>query len=178
MRTASIALTEDQPPEAVFAALVHAAYDLARFDGFTQVPLRPGPRSPVQRELGPEVEALVREYHRTPWHDWTVAEDHVRNVDEYPEIIRRVLVLRIANELEDHLDLQRPPRHRLQGPHPRPGSTLVRLARALMPVLADELEEAFAEHVDVPVPAASHGPTHGCMRCRDATNRCAPGPSD
>ena len=106
VRTASIALTEDQPPEAVFAALVHAAYDLARFDGFTQVPLRPGPRSPVQRELGPEVEAPFGS--TTARHGMTGGPSPRITCGTSTSTLRSSVGCScsgIANELEDHLDL-------------------------------------------------------------------------
>jgi nucleoside-diphosphate-sugar epimerase len=158
VRTASIVLAEGQAPDLVVVALVHAAYERHRYDGTSRD--RPGRRlrAQLQREIGATDEALVWRYHLLDRSDWGGRPDAYRHLlDEQPDVMRPVLVLRVANELEDHLDLGRahrdaPYRDRVA----EFGPAMVELARVLdLPVLADELEVAYAEHLDHDVPPAA-----------------------
>jgi hypothetical protein len=154
VRTASIVLQEHQPLPVVQAMLLHAAYSLRRRAGSAGE--RGSQRAQLRRAAGPEVEALVFAYDQLPWNSATRLERHVERFGGYDQTTRWVVLMRLANELEDHLDRSAAyastdfARRRLQG---RDGC--LALARAAgSPTLVSELAEAFDGQLDPPLPAA------------------------
>ncbi len=132
--TASIAATFEMAPDAVLAALLHAAYQQGRW------PRGEDRRAAVIAAAGPAVEALVDAYTRLPW---------PARLEEAPPV---VLLLRLANELEDHLDgamafAQKPPV--VAGSEE--AKSFIAMAVALgKPALGAALETAFADMPEVP----------------------------
>jgi (p)ppGpp synthase/HD superfamily hydrolase len=104
IRTASIALAESQPPAVVSAALLHAAYLLHAFDGSRRVRRRKRHRGEMKQAVGAEVEELIWEYNRLPWYRVEALQTHLAEHAHYPDAKRRLLLLRLANELEDRMD--------------------------------------------------------------------------
>ena len=102
VRTASIVLAESQPLPVVHAALLHAAYSLRRRVGAGNA--HDSRRAWLQEAAGPEVEQLVFAYDQLPWNSSAQLKRHVEGFARYDETTRRVVLLRLANELEDHLD--------------------------------------------------------------------------
>ena len=98
-------------------------------------------RAEVRAAAGPEVEALVLRYTQLPW----TAEA----LRAGPELDRRVLVMRLANELEDLVDLA--------GAYSRKtsiGAAAVALATALeLPALAEALARAARDGETARLPA-------------------------
>ena len=60
-------------------------------------------RERVRQAVGPEVEELIARYTRFDWNKNTIPTIRER-VETLTPIEREVLVIRLANELEDHLD--------------------------------------------------------------------------
>ena len=154
VRTASIVLSEGQPVEAAAAALLHAAYMLHGFGGHG-TPTAHQRRRLADRIGGP-AEALIRHYDELPWYTEEALRAHLASAGRYPMRTRQVLVMRLANELEDYLD--RAMAYRGGYPYEARieslGSTKVALAAALgCPQLAEELAVAFREHLERPLPA-------------------------
>ena len=156
VRTASIVLAERQPVEVVTASLLHSAYMLHCFEGCLRSPLTPSMRRQLQQAVPMEVEALVVAYDRLPWRSREAVTKHVEAVGAYSEMTRRLLVMRLANELEDYLDLGMayrgafPYRDRIASS----GDLKVELARRLgLRVLAEELHQAYAAHLSCRLPA-------------------------
>jgi hypothetical protein len=89
--TASIAAAHGAPNDAVAAGLVHAIYA----GGATK-------RASVRRALGSDVEALVFGYSRVRWRTPMLAEVTPPASDGAE---RSIMVLRLANDLDDLLDL-------------------------------------------------------------------------
>lgn len=85
------------------AAVVHAAYIFGEF-GDGRPGMTPARREVVRRVVGSETEDLVARYHRLEWQPATVAAVYAR-LDSLSGDEREVLLVRLANELEDHLDL-------------------------------------------------------------------------
>jgi uronate dehydrogenase len=102
------------------------------------------------------VEDLVWTYHLLDRRDWSES-DPVRLLDGADQRTRAVLVLRMANELEDHLDLARAHRDApFQERIVDLGPGMVALARGLdLPVLAAELEATYAENLAELLPPAA-----------------------
>jgi (p)ppGpp synthase/HD superfamily hydrolase len=151
VRTASIVLEEGQPLPVVQAALLHAAYSLRRRVGSAS-----GRRARLRSAVGPEVEQLVFAYDQLPWNSAARLERHVEAFAGYDQTTRWVVLMRLANELEDHLDRSAAyastdlARRRLQC---RDGC--LALARAAgSSALVGELREAFDGQCDPPLPAA------------------------
>jgi (p)ppGpp synthase/HD superfamily hydrolase len=154
VRTASIVLEEKQPLAVVQAMLLHAAYSLRR---------RPGSaggdgarRAWLMRAAGLEVEELVFAYDQLPWGSAARVGGHVEGFEGYDQTTRRVVLMRLANELEDHLDRSAAyastdfARRRWQC-----RDACLALARAAgSPALVSELREVFDGQLDPPLPGA------------------------
>ncbi|MGN6338259.1 DUF6817 domain-containing protein [Mycobacterium sp.] len=152
--TASIMLSEDAPLDAIVAALLHAAYILHAFDGSDRR-VRPAQRSLLAREVGDGAERLVWEYHNLPWGTASALDAHHAQLPTASPATRQLLLLRLANELDDHLDLAgayaNPARARERVAEL--GGRVVELARRLEhPILAADLEEAYAAHAAASLP--------------------------
>ena len=100
--TASILASLRVPIELVAAGLIHAAYLHGDFGGF-RTGVTPRNRQQVRRAVGSETEAYVVAYHRLPWISKQILALH-DGVDELNSMARDVLLMRLANELEHHLD--------------------------------------------------------------------------
>jgi NAD dependent epimerase/dehydratase family len=156
VRTASIVLAEEQPLPLVKAALVHAAYDAHRYEHST----RPWPGRRVRRRLrravGSDVEEIMWAFHEVKWERIGAPEIQLRDLPHATDMVRSVLALRVANELENHMDLAmvyrtgRDFKERIESD----GSAIVQMARELgMATLADELSTVFRESLEETVPA-------------------------
>jgi (p)ppGpp synthase/HD superfamily hydrolase len=100
--TASILASIKQSSKVVTAGLLHAAYVFGDFgDGITGI--TESRRDRVRRAVGPDIEELVARYTRFDWNKNTIPTIRER-VETLSPIEREVLVIRLANELEDHLD--------------------------------------------------------------------------
>jgi (p)ppGpp synthase/HD superfamily hydrolase len=100
--TASILASIRQSPKVVTAGLLHAAYVFGDFgDGISGITT--SRRERVRQAVGPDVEELVARYTRFDWNKNTIPKIRER-VQTLIPIEREVLVIRLANELEDHLD--------------------------------------------------------------------------
>ena len=101
--TASVLASLHVRAPLVAAGLLHAAYAQGEFgNGWSGV--APEKRQRLQEAVGPEVEELVRQYTLLSWHDRTIPKIH-HEIETLDSQERDVLLIRLANELEDHLDL-------------------------------------------------------------------------
>jgi (p)ppGpp synthase/HD superfamily hydrolase len=153
--TASILIAHRAPLAVTAAGLLHAAYESGDF-GVGFLGRYPDGRIEVARIIGTEAEDLAFAYSRLAWEDASI-----RTLAETPmpksSRDRNVLLIRLANELEIHLDLgihfSRNPVQQLERLNDY-GSTMVNLARELGHAkLADELEQTFAECRSADFPA-------------------------
>jgi hypothetical protein len=159
VRVASIVMTEGLPLTVTKAALVHSAYDVHRYDDSTRRAPRAAHRRYLQRAVGTEAEALVWAFAQID--DWPRGvKAHLDALPESTELDRWVLSLYVINELANHLDLGKayragwPFRERLVD-H---GDDILALTRALgFPVIADELDLLFREHLEDEIPAEAAG---------------------
>lgn len=100
--TASGVVLGGGDPAVVSGALIHAAYDAADFgDGLTGDSRRH--RKYVADSLGTEVEDLVHRYHELGWSP-TIAQGVWDSIDHLSETERKVVLIRVANELDDVID--------------------------------------------------------------------------
>ena len=101
--TASILVSLKVPVELVVAGLIHAAYAHGDF-GDREKGASDARRRQVRRVVGKEAEEYVARYAALPWDLKTVPA--IRDgLYTFDPLDRDVLLIRLANELEDHLDL-------------------------------------------------------------------------
>ena len=143
IRTASITLTETRSMDVVLAALLHAVYFLNTFEASSRRGPREADRVLLRARIGSAAEELVTLYGETPWHQTDVLEAHAANAESHSHRTRKLLLLMLANELEDHLDAAEA--YAANGaPDDRHAAACVALSEALgHHALASDLGEAF-----------------------------------
>jgi (p)ppGpp synthase/HD superfamily hydrolase len=165
--TASILANLKAPATVIAAGLLHAAYDQGDF-GLGLLGRHRHKRAELEAVLGAEAEDYIQRYFTMRWTDDTIASVSARAASLSPSD-RHVVVIRLANELEDYLDdgvlfcansgarLER--LARVAGAH-------VALARQLGQVgLAEELEQAFGRNMSGAVPPGVRSPAgHSRLR--------------
>jgi (p)ppGpp synthase/HD superfamily hydrolase len=158
--TASILEQVGQSPVIVTAGLLHAAYALGDF-GDGRFGITPAKRERVRSAVGTEIEHLVERYTNFDWNKNTIPVIRQR-VGSLNQLERDVLVIRLANELEDHLDYGvlycgngEKRREYIRSPL----NQSVDMARSLgLTALAEELERAFADTLSEEIPAGLRNP--------------------
>lgn len=101
--TASILASLNAAATVVAGGLLHAAYTYGDF-GNGRAGLSKATRKQVRCVIGAEAEELIARYAVLEWNEKTIPAIY-RSMDELSEADRAVLLIRLANELEDHLDL-------------------------------------------------------------------------
>ncbi|HXH05508.1 MAG TPA: HD domain-containing protein [Vicinamibacterales bacterium] len=101
--TASILVSVRARPETVAAAVLHAAYMLGEF-GDGRRGATPAKRARVREAVGRDVEALIDRYDALAWNATAIPGIAARAAT-LEGADREALLIRLANELEDHLDL-------------------------------------------------------------------------
>jgi len=101
--TASILASLRSAPNLIAAGLLHAAYDSGDFGEGGQG-VSAAKREYVRAAVGREVEEYVAKYAALRWSP-DVARCTYDNLDSLNQVEKEVLLIRLANELEDYLDL-------------------------------------------------------------------------
>ncbi len=158
--TASILASVGQPARVVTAGLLHAVYVFGDFGDASRGAGEPR-RTRVRAAVGNEVEDLVFRYTHFDWNSGTIP-GILERVPSLTATDREVLVIRLANELEDHLDcgvLYCGNGEQRRAYIRSPLNQSVDMARMLrQPMLADALDEAFQETLRAELPAALRNP--------------------
>jgi (p)ppGpp synthase/HD superfamily hydrolase len=144
--TASILCSLRSSANAVAAGLLHAAYTNGDFGDGTKG-IAPLKRERLRREVGHDVEDYVSRYSALRWNKQTIPA--IRDgFDALDPIDREVLLMRLANELEEYLDLGliygRDLKQHTDAPHDI--NVVVEIAEKLgCPTLASELVKVYRE---------------------------------
>jgi (p)ppGpp synthase/HD superfamily hydrolase len=101
--TASVLASLELPATIVVAGLLHAAYQVGDF-GAGWLGRSDDKREQVRRRVGDEIEALIHRYTLHPWETDTPA-DLAHRLTKGDAVDRDVILIRLANEVDDHLDL-------------------------------------------------------------------------
>lgn len=155
VRTASIVMAQGQPIDVIIAAMLHGVYMLDGFEDSRRRRIRPADRAFLQREVGQKAETLVWGYAHLGWHRRNVIEEHLAKLDSYDADTKAELVIKLANELEDHLDLAAlfrigfPYRKKIEEYGELCATMAVRLG---LPGLAQALKEAYDATLSYSVP--------------------------
>lgn len=105
VRSASISLAEQQPLVSARGMLVHAAYMMGVFSDGGSGCATPEHRMDLRRRVGAETEESVFQYHTFPWGNAQEIASHLLKVPQYNSETKRIIAMRLANQLEDWLDL-------------------------------------------------------------------------
>ncbi|MBK8161635.1 MAG: hypothetical protein IPK65_00335 [Gammaproteobacteria bacterium] len=146
VRTSSIVLAHGGGLQPSLAAMLHSAYMLDCFHNSRRRAFRPGDRAQLSAAVGIEVEEIVSEYHRLGWGKREIIATHLEQLPSYNPVVKSVLLIRLANELEDYLDLavQYRPRYSYRNRIDAFGGLCIDLAERLgMPGLGLALREAY-----------------------------------
>jgi hypothetical protein len=154
--TSSVVCAVGGRAELIAAALLHAAYIFGEF-GDGRAGMTPAKRAHVRQAVGAEIESLVARYHDLDWRQGTIESLHAR-LDSMTADEREILLVRLANELEDHLDLgvlycgnAAERRDLIAGPL---GLAIDMACRIDQPLLVSELRRVFDEVLAADVPDA------------------------
>lgn len=105
VRTASILVEENQPMPVVIAGLLHAGCLLHKFDHSCRSQLGAKHLINMLGQFGTEVPQLVANYPDLPWYTPAALKAHIANVQGLELSTRQLIIIQLANELEDNLDL-------------------------------------------------------------------------
>lgn len=101
VHTASLLAAAGASPVVAVAGLLHSAYTHGEF-GDGRRGATAAKRTEVRAAVGSEAEALIQRYTETPWPQLICSA--AACLATLPPQERSVLLMRLANELEDHLD--------------------------------------------------------------------------
>lgn len=105
VRTASIVMAHGGSIDQALVAMLHSAYMLDCFVDSRRRGFKPKDRAYLSETVGAEVEEIIWAYHQLGWGDRKSIAAHIENLPSYSAAMRSVLLARLANELEDYLDL-------------------------------------------------------------------------
>lgn len=150
--TASILASLRTPAETVIVGLLHAAYLLGDF-GFGS---RSGRRNWLRQRVGPEIESHLNRYREFRWTESSI-QDLSSRVSELDSLGRQIVLVRLANALEDYQDVALAYCRKAEAAPllKRSIPVMVNLAEALgYPDLAVELRRAAEATAAARVPAS------------------------
>ncbi|MCP4775053.1 MAG: hypothetical protein GY880_12510 [Planctomycetaceae bacterium] len=169
VRTGSIVMYESREPPLVLASMLHAVYFLHLFRGSTRRGPRKKDRHMLRNTIGPEVERLVSDYSQFQWGP-LVAARWSESLDHANERTRQLLVMRLADELEDHLDSAEAfvPRGQFRAEDSTYGQEYAALARSMgRHSLAADFEEAVQINQRARLPAGVLSSHRSSFELRD-----------
>ena len=101
--TGSVLLSVDAELDVVLAGLLHAAYTLGDFGAGVGNAGAKADQDSLRRLIGEPAEGIVHAYTNRPWNVRSIGT-LVGDVPTLSELERAVVVVRIANEVDDHLN--------------------------------------------------------------------------
>jgi len=153
--TASILGSLQAPPALIAAGLLHAVYLAGDFGGDGLPGISDAKRQRVRAAVGEQVENYVSRYDALRWTDHSIRVLSVA-LDSMAATERDIVLVRLANELEEHLDLgilYCADGRRSQVTGEGRCRIMVAMAEGLgFPALAAELDRAFAEVAAASIP--------------------------
>ena len=145
VRTGSIVMYESRELPPVLASMLHAVFFLHVFSGSTRRGARKKDRQMVRNTVGSEVESFISDYSCFKWGP-SVAARWSESLDNVDGRTHQLLIMRLADELEDHLDAAEAfvPRGQFRAGDSTYGQEYVDLARSMgRNSLAADFEEAL-----------------------------------
>jgi hypothetical protein len=146
IRTASITLSETHSVDVALAAMLHAVYFLHYFEGSSRRGPRAADRVFLRARIGEHAERLVERYAALVWNEPGMIVAYAEQADRHSSETKELLLMKLANELDDHLDAATAYVETSAGErrYDRFGDEYVALAEALgYELLAADLREAL-----------------------------------
>ncbi|NJP10990.1 MAG: hypothetical protein HC866_17180 [Leptolyngbyaceae cyanobacterium RU_5_1] len=159
--TASILGHLHASSELIAAGLLHAAYSHGDFGGIGKRGISVVKREQVKRVIDEKIEEYIARYTALLWTADTIPAIH-NHLYKLDDIDRNVVLMRLANELEERLDLGilYCGDFKQQQYSDRDGHLMIEIAQQLgFPVLATELEQAFSDTASAKLSAELSNPT-------------------
>ncbi len=156
VRTSSIVIAHGGSMNQALAAMLHSAYMLDCFVHSRRRGFKPKDRTYLSETVGAEVEEIIWEYHQIGWGDRESIAAHIENLPSYSAAMKSVLFARLANELEDYLDLavQYRPGYAYRNRIASFGGLCIELASRIgAPDLGQALKEAYDAALSQQIPA-------------------------
>jgi (p)ppGpp synthase/HD superfamily hydrolase len=154
VRTSSIVMHETRETTPILASMLHAVFFLHVFADSTYRGPRSADRRFLRRELGEEVDRLIEDYSQFGFGE-TEAAFWASTTNELDARMRRLLMMRLADELEDHLDAAEAfvPLGKFRPGDTEYGKSYIALAHRLgMQMLASDFQEALEMNHAVRLP--------------------------
>ncbi len=151
--SAAVAATQSDQLDVVVATLMHAAYDYGDWGDGLAGPTR-SRRAALRAVVGEGAERLVLRYTELGWSEEVVDELLARH-QEMPEVDRVVVLMRLANEVDEMVDLGLRLSPKGDQPHHQGGAidAMATLGRAVgLEPLARRLERSFDDNRSATVP--------------------------
>ncbi|NCR38397.1 MAG: HD domain-containing protein [Microcystis aeruginosa W13-11] len=100
--TASILVSVNAPIDVIAGGLLHAVYEFGDFgDGARGITAKK--QAQIRKIMGESIESYIAKYTALNWQENNIINLY-RNLDKLEQQQKEVLLMRLANELEDHLD--------------------------------------------------------------------------
>lgn len=159
--TASILASFHVSSKIVAAGLLHAVYSQGDFGGWSKQGISKMKQEKVRQGVGQDVEEYVARYTALIWNTKQIFEIYNR-LKQLDAIDQDVLLIRLANELEEYLDLGLrycgESRHQLYQEHDT--QLVVQMARQLgYSALGNEIAHTLQETVSTTIPRELCNPT-------------------
>ncbi len=143
--TASILTWLQVSSEIITAGLLHATYQQGDFGSFKKYGISDSKRKQVRRIVGEKTEEYIAKYAQLSWKKAQL--NHIyEQIDTMNNIGKNVLLIRLANELEEYLDqgIVYCNQSKQQDYDLRNQDTIIKMAQKLgYPSLAEQLEKSF-----------------------------------
>lgn len=157
VRTASIVMAYGSDIDTVVAAMHHSAYILDVFQHSRRRRAGPQRRAYLSAVLGGEVETIIWEYSQHKWGDVKCIAEYLERLPSYGPVMKAVLFIRLANELDDFAELTAlyrpgyPYRRKIESY----GDKVVAIAYGLdLRELGDAIKEAYEATLSARLPAS------------------------
>lgn len=148
IRTASIVLAQTTNINVVITALLHASYVIEKFDNSLRTQCITKRKQDITIAFGSEIAKLLFQYQSMHWYQQADIEHYITDINNLSESTRHLLLIRLANELEDHLDyaMLYTPNERINKRSNLYGESCVILAKLLgFKIIANPLEHILTQ---------------------------------
>jgi len=170
-RTASILIACQQSIHVVITGLLHAVFVIHKFDHSkrsSDISLR---KKDLEESFGKELSRMVYQYEELDWYKANVLQGYVLNFEQLTDEKKSLLIIRLANELDDHLDMAMSfsSDSRIKRRSQSYGGDCVKLAEKLGLIqLAKQLEEILLQQQSQQLPEylRSNAPQGYELQCR------------
>ncbi|GLX79299.1 hypothetical protein tinsulaeT_26390 [Thalassotalea insulae] len=105
VRTASIVMHNKQAISLVIVSLLHAVYVIHKFDHSVRTAEITSRSEELVALFGHDINQLIIAYEELHWYKQEEIKAYLAQAERLPQQTKDLILIRLANELEDHLDL-------------------------------------------------------------------------